>query len=1000
MKLKTIDILVRKYNNSAVLEKGLMETTNNVSTPSTGVGTTSFSGDILNMTDPDYAREAFHQEAWVEFDILSLSLVGNGLVALLALLYFYCMRMNDKGYFSHKKIRHPKDTPLDLPGGLVSWVPALLSMSEEDVLRYAGFDAVMLLRVYATALYICAIMSLYGVIVIVPTNITGGQSYSDAATSINSFNQLSMSNIQHYDSRMWVHGVGVYLITGLTCCLLYRDFGEYRTLRHDFLRRKQPHLRTILVEGIPTHLRSNDQLLAYFSALYPGAVSSVYVPHDLSYLRSLINQREDVVGKLELSLMRKNVAGEGQFHKTGFLGCGPKVESIPVFEERLKHLNAVITREQSRYDMGAHAGEGGAGGWGVMAPPRNRLLNDKEKDEIEPPPTRDIWPSLTSELAAVGVGIDSNGAGPIERSILNRGCFNEPNGGGQVQGASPHFGSISGVLKGGSEWLQRFTKRKRSREQQADAPSGPLTDNEVRHLESAPLMGWRDGGNDECNEESSTVAAEAEKKGHHSNDSVAMQMKYGSAASRRGEEEEGAWNNNTVESPSKKVKKKKRRPGWGPFSLLDDDNLAASRAFMTFRTFAAATTAQQVVHCARPYKMAVVPAPEPYDVFWPNIIVSRRTHATRWLVVELVLIFAMIFFPMLVTLLSFELSADHLMQQFTIIREFCEHSKILRAGVELIQPLLLISVMSLLPSLLYWVGTVEGLISYSQNQLAILSRMYAFMVVNALLVTTFAGSIFDVLGQIIDHPSKTFMLLGETLPKMAGFFCNYVIIRAFSGLSLELTRVASLISAWIHVWISRNETVRNHRKRVIYGIRAYTNSGAFPYGRVLAQDLLVLTVCMTYACLAPLILIAGVLFFGMSYIVYKHQILYVYESFETGGSFFPAAFRRFIFALFTAQATMIGMFLLKGGMMQVYAIGALMVGTFYFKFKMREMWEPVAASLPLEIATALDLMPQEPEDKDKSVEATTVYLQPEQRAPAVVEPFIDPPNLLNIPPVM
>ncbi len=989
-----------------------MEPTSNISTPSTGVGTT-FSGDVPNMTDPDYAREAFHQEAWVEFDILSLSLIGNGIIALLALLYFCCMRTNDKGYFSHKKLRHPKDTPSDLPGGLLSWVPALLSMSQEDVLRYAGFDAVMLLRVYSTALKICSIMSIYGMIVIVPTNITGGQSYNGAATSINSFNQLSMSNIQHYDSRMWVHGVGVYLFTGLTCYLLYRDFGEYRALRHDFLRRKQPHLRTILVEGIPTHLRSNERLLAYFSALYPGAVSSVYVPHDLSYLRSLINRRENIVGKLERSMMRKQVAGEGQFHKTGFLGCGPMVESISMFEQNLKHLNSVIAREQSRYDLGARAGEGGAGGWGVMAPPRYKLLIDNDNNGDIERQMKDIWPSLTSELTAVGVGIDSNGAGPIERSILNRGWCFEPNGGGNVQGTSSHFGSISGgggyssALSKGTEWLQRHTKWKRGgREQQA--PSGPLTDNVMNHLENAPLMGWRDGGSDgECKEESTTAAEAEEKKNGRSNDSASMQMKYGSVESHREEEEEeekeGTWNNN-VGPPSqfkKAEKQEKTISDWGPLSFLDDDSLAASRAFMTFRTFAAATTAQQVLHCARPYKMAVVPAPEPSDVFWPNIIVSRRTHATRWLMVEFVLISAMIFFPMLVTLLSFELSADHLTQKYTIIREFCEHSKIFRAAVELIQPLLLLSVMSLLPTLLDWVGTVEGLISYSQNQLAILSRMYAFLVVNALLVTTFAGSIFDVLSQIIDHPSKTFRLLGETLPKMAGFFCNYVIIRAFSGLSLELTRVTSLISAWVHVWISRNDEIpRNHRKRIIYGLRAYADPGSFPYGRFLAHDLLILTVCLTYACLAPLILIAGVIFFSMSYVVYKHQILYVYETgFETGGSFFPAAFRRFIFALFTAQATMIGMFLLKGGMMQVYAIGALMVATFYFKYKMREMWEPVAASLPLEIATALDLMPQEPEDKLNSFEATTVYLQPEQRAHAVVEPFIDPPNVLNIAPI-
>ncbi len=981
-----------------------MEPISSIFTTSIGVTTTTLSVEMPNISDPDITRKAFNQEAWVDFGILSLSLIFNGLVALLALLYFCCMRMNDKGYFSNKKLRHPEDTPSDLPGGLLSWIPALLSMSEQDVLRYAGFDAVMLLRVYSTALRICSIMSLYGMLVIVPTNITGGQSYSGAATSINSFNQLSMSNIQHYDSRMWVHGVGVYLITGLTCYLLYRDFEEYRALRHDFLRRKQPHLRTILVEGIPTHLRTNARLLAYFCALYPGAVSSVYVPHDLSYLRGLINEREVVLGKLERSLMRKQEAGAGQFHKTGFLGFGPKVESIPVFEQCLKHLNSAIAREQSRYDMGAHVGEGGAGGWGVMAPPRNKLVIDDDKGENVEPQMRDIWPSLTSELAAVGVGIDSNGAGPIERIILTWGGGIEPNGGGgQVQGSS-HFGSISGgggclsALLKGTEWLQRWTKRKWGREKQALAE--PLTDDEMHHLENAPLMGR---SNDyKCEESSnSNVAADSEKKGCSRNDSTTIQMKYGSAASRgEEEEEEGTWNNNVEPPSSTKDKKTKPTSGWGPVSLLDDDSLAASRAFMTFRTFTAATTAQQVLHCARPYKMAVVPAPEPCDVFWPNIIVSRRTRATRWLVVELVLISAMIFFPMLVALLSFELSADHLMQRFTIIRNFCKHSKIFRAGVELTQPLLLLSVMSLLPTLLYWVGTVEGLISHSQNQLAILSRMYAFLVVNALLVTTFAGSIFDVLGKIVDHPSKTFMLLGETLPKMAGFFCNYVIIRAFSGLSLELTRVTSLVSAWIHVWISRNETLHNQRMRIIYGIRAYADPGAFPYGRVFAHDLLVLTVCLTYACLAPLILIAGVLFFSMSYVVYKHQILYVYETgVEMGVSFFPAAFRRFIFALFTAQATMIGMFLLKGGMMQVYAIGALMGATFYFKFKMREMWEPVAASLPLEIATVLDLMPEELEDKRKSVEATTVYLQPEQRAPAFVEPFLDPPNVFNIPPV-
>lgn len=50
----------------------------------------------------------------------------------------------------------------------------------------------------------------------------------------------------------------------------------------------------------------------------------------------------------------------------------------------------------------------------------------------------------------------------------------------------------------------------------------------------------------------------------------------------------------------------------------------SSRAFVTFRSFSAATVARQVLHCARPGRMAARSAPEPRDVYWPNAIVTRR----------------------------------------------------------------------------------------------------------------------------------------------------------------------------------------------------------------------------------------------------------------------------------------------------------------------------------------------------------------------------------------
>lgn len=55
----------------------------------------------------------------------------------------------------------------------------------------------------------------------------------------------------------------------------------------------------------------------------------------------------------------------------------------------------------------------------------------------------------------------------------------------------------------------------------------------------------------------------------------------------------------------------------------------SSRAFVTFRSFSAATVARQVLHCARPGRMAARSAPEPRDVYWPNAIVTRRQVGDR-----------------------------------------------------------------------------------------------------------------------------------------------------------------------------------------------------------------------------------------------------------------------------------------------------------------------------------------------------------------------------------
>jgi hypothetical protein len=152
---------------------------------------------------------------------------------------------------------------------------------------------------------------------------------------------------------------------------------------------------------------------------------------------------------------------------------------------------------------------------------------------------------------------------------------------------------------------------------------------------------------------------------------------------------------------------------------------------------------------------------------------------------------------------------------------------------------------------------------------------------------------------------------------------------------------------------------------------------------VLAQDMLVVVISVVFAVVAPIVLVPCALFCFVSRIIWTHQFLYVYESaFETGGKssrfdrsvftshlqltlflpcphisglFWPKIFRRFVFGLLIAQATITGQFILKDARHEAYATIALMFLTYFFLRSTRARYDSTTKNLPLEVATVMDI---------------------------------------------
>jgi hypothetical protein len=414
--------------------------------------------------------------------------------------------------------------------------------------------------------------------------------------------------------------------------------------------------------------------------------------------------------------------------------------------------------------------------------------------------------------------------------------------------------------------------------------------------------------------------------------------------------------------------------------IEDHINEVTDKAFVVMRTFTAATIAIQSMHSSKPGAMQVSTAPEPRDVLWDNIYVSKGATRMRSLLGEFLVILIIVFYTFPVILVSLLVSESALISSSERLRQLHKASALFASAIAMVQPLCIVTIQQLLPPLFMSVSRLEGLIAFSDVQMRTFSRYFLFQVINVFLVTTVAGSIFDTIANIVEHPEAAFEMLGNSLPRMSSFFITFVTIKAFFGLGVELVRTMALIQATIRCFLIPDPTLRTSRS-IVAGMRAIDDPGWFPFHKILAQDLLVVVIAVVFAVVAPLVLLPCAAFFIFSRIMWTHHHLYIYEScFESGGQFWPKIFRRFIFGLIIAQMTITGQFILKEARHEAYATIALMFMTYLFLRSTRARYDPTSSTLPLEVATVMDIsITQEEEARRRAQEAP------------VVEPNLRPP---------
>ena len=124
-----------------------------------------------------------------------------------------------------------------------SWLIPVFKVSDEELLKSAGMDALIAVRVLSFGIMVLFPITLAAMAILIPINYTDNYYKKSASTAgiedeySTVFIRLTMSNITPGSSVLWVHFLFVYGAVFWTCWLITEQYKEYISLRQAYVIR-------------------------------------------------------------------------------------------------------------------------------------------------------------------------------------------------------------------------------------------------------------------------------------------------------------------------------------------------------------------------------------------------------------------------------------------------------------------------------------------------------------------------------------------------------------------------------------------------------------------------------------------------------------------------------------------------------------------------------------------------------------------------------------------
>ncbi|KAJ1433040.1 Calcium-dependent channel, 7TM region, putative phosphate [Sesbania bispinosa] len=317
-------------------------------------------------------------------------------------------------------------------------------------------------------------------------------------------------------------------------------------------------------------------------------------------------------------------------------------------------------------------------------------------------------------------------------------------------------------------------------------------------------------------------------------------------------------------------------------NVIKDPNAVVPAAFVSFKSRWGAALCAQTQQTSNPTIWLTEWAPEPRDVYWENLAIPYFDLNIRRLLMTVALFFLTFFFMIPIAVVQSLANIEAIEKSNGAIR--CRPS--IKSLVQGFLPGLALKLfLIMLPKILMTMSKMEGYTSLSGLERRSASKYYLFVLVNVFLGSVITGTAFQQLGQFINQPSTEFTkTVGSTVPMKATFFITYIMVDGWAGIAAEILRLSPLITFHLkNTFLVKTEQDRENAM----------DPGSLEFSTTEPRIQLYFMLGHVYAPITPLLLPFIVVFFAFSYMIFRHQIINVYnQQYESGASFWPDVHRR------------------------------------------------------------------------------------------------------------